>query len=66
MKLSYAPDDLRTMLCHRHVSENGLVEIGVYRVAYGWRVRAGFVGIWDKDLSPRTGRARKYLSSKDK
>ena len=22
--------------------------------------------IWDKDLSPRTGRSRKYLSSKDK
>ena len=44
MKLSYAPDDLGTMLFHRQVSENGLVEIGVYRVAYGWRVRAGFVG----------------------
>lgn len=45
MKLNPAPDDhYATMLFHRQVSENGLVEMGVYRVAYGWRVRAGFVG----------------------
>jgi hypothetical protein len=36
-------DDSRTMMTHRLVSENQLIEIGVYRVAYGWRVRAGFV-----------------------
>lgn len=40
-----APDDLHhTMLFHRLVSQNGLVEFGVYRVVYGWRVRACFVG----------------------
>jgi hypothetical protein len=45
MKLNSAPDDLHdTLLFHRRVSEKGLVEMGVYRVAYGWRVRAGFVG----------------------
>lgn len=45
MKLEIAPDDLHsTMLFHRRVSENGLVEMGVYRVMFGWRVRAGFVG----------------------
>jgi hypothetical protein len=43
MKLTPAEDDPLTMMTHRLVSENQLVEIGVYRVAYGWRVRAGFV-----------------------
>lgn len=44
MKFNSAPDDLHnTMLFHRKVSENGLVEMGVYRVMFGWRVRAGFV-----------------------
>ena len=31
-------------LRHRLVSENGLVEMGTYRVLFGWRVRAGFCG----------------------
>lgn len=39
-----APDDPFNSLIHRLVSENELVEIAVYRVLYGWRVRAGFVG----------------------
>ena len=44
MKLQPAPLDPDSMLFHRLVSENGLVEMGVYRVMYGYRVRAGFVG----------------------
>jgi hypothetical protein len=43
MKLTPAEDDDRTMMTHRLISENQLIEMGVYRVAYGWRVRAGFV-----------------------
>ena len=42
MKFKPAPEDAWTMMFHRLVSENELVEFGVYRVAYGWRVRAGF------------------------
>jgi hypothetical protein len=44
MKLLHSPNDPKTMMFHRLESENGLVEMGVYRVAYGWRVRAGFTG----------------------
>ncbi len=43
MKFNPAPDDLTVSgLFHRRLSENGLVHFGVYRVAYGFRVRAGF------------------------
>lgn len=31
-------------LLHRRISENGLIEIGVYPVIYGYRIRAGFAG----------------------
>lgn len=31
-------------LFHRRVSENNLVEVGLYKVMFGTRVRAGFVG----------------------
>lgn len=45
LKLLPAPDDpLVSGLHQRLVSENSLVEMGVYPVLYGWRVRAGFVG----------------------
>lgn len=44
MKLISTTDDSNTMLTQRLVSEHGLVEIGIYRVIFGWRVRAGFVG----------------------
>ena len=44
MKLNPASNDPDTMMSHRLVSKNGLVEMGVYRVMYGFRVRAGFVG----------------------
>ena len=45
MKLIPAPDDpYETMMTNRLVSEKGLVEMGVYRVLYGYRVKAGFVG----------------------
>lgn len=35
---------LRTGLHNRLVSDCGRIEIGVYRVMYGFRVRAGYVG----------------------
>jgi len=42
MKFSPAPDDPEiTGQFHRLVSENGVIAIGVYRVMYGFRVRAG-------------------------
>lgn len=44
MNLKPALDDLETMVIHRMISENGIVEIGVYKVIFGWRVRAGFCG----------------------
>lgn len=44
MKLLPAEDNIEEMLTNRLVSEKGLVEVGVYRVLYGFRVRAGFVG----------------------
>jgi hypothetical protein len=42
MKFYPAPNDLETGQIHRLVSENGVVFIGVYRVLYGFRVRAGY------------------------
>ena len=39
-----AADDHNNKLFCRRVSEGGTVEIGVFRVLYGYRVRAGFVG----------------------
>ena len=44
MQLKTTFDDPDTMLFHRLESENGLIEMGVYRVMYGHRVRAGFIG----------------------
>lgn len=37
-------DDNQGYLFHRQVSLNGLVEISVYPVMFGFRVRCGFVG----------------------
>lgn len=39
-----AEDDLYNKLFCRRISSNFLIEIGVYRVLYGYRVRAGFIG----------------------
>ncbi len=39
-----AEDDLYNKLFCRRTSSNYLIEIGVYRVLYGYRVRTGFVG----------------------
>jgi hypothetical protein len=44
MKFKQATDDPNNGLSYRLVSENDLVEIGVYKVMFGWRVRAGFCG----------------------
>jgi hypothetical protein len=42
MQFYPATDDSFTGLSRRLVSESGLVEIGVFQVMFGWRVRAGF------------------------
>jgi hypothetical protein len=45
MELLKADDDPHgTGLRSRMVSENGLVEMGIYPVLFGSRIRAGFVG----------------------
>lgn len=44
MNFKKAPDNELNLLFHRVVSENNLIEIGVYRVMFGWRVRSGFTG----------------------
>ena len=44
MEMKLANDDPNTMMFHRRVSENEIVEMGVYRVMFGYRVRAGIVG----------------------
>lgn len=44
MILQPAPDEDHTGMFQRLVSENQLVEMGIYRVMFGYRVRAGFVG----------------------
>lgn len=43
MKFHLADDCPEKGLVARQLSENGLVEVGIYQVLYGWRVRAGFV-----------------------
>lgn len=43
MELRRAPDDPNTGWTHTMVSEHFVVHMGVYRVFYGWRVRAGYV-----------------------
>ena len=42
MDFQSAPDDNNNLLTHRMTS--GRVEIGVYRVIFGYRVRAGYIG----------------------
>lgn len=43
MKLVKSPNNEEAMCVHCLTSENKLVEMGVYRVMYGFRVRAWFV-----------------------
>lgn len=43
MKFIQKPNNEWTGWTHYRVSEKGLVHVGVYRVMYGHRVRAGFV-----------------------
>lgn len=42
MKLVSAPPDRSNLLFHRLVSESGRIEVCVYPVAYGHRVRVGY------------------------
>ena len=42
MIFNTSPDDDEKGLTHRLLSEHGVVEIGIFRVMFGWRVRAGF------------------------
>lgn len=45
MKFTNAPNDpVQTGIIDRVVSETGLVEVGVYPVLFGYRIRAGYVG----------------------
>ena len=45
MKFQNAPNDVtNTGLILRVVSETGQVEVGVYPVLFGYRIRAGYVG----------------------
>ena len=48
MKFEPLPDAIGSF--HRLGSENGLVEMYVYPVMFGWRVRAGFVGSMSVEL----------------
>ena len=50
MKLVTANDDVSGALFHRKISENNLVEMGVFRVMFGWRIRAGFCGKYVYEL----------------
>ena len=43
MELISVEDDEDKGLTYRKESKSGLIEIGVFRVMFGWRVRAGFV-----------------------
>lgn len=42
MKFRIVEDDTDKLLIFRRLSENNLVEIGVHRVLFGYRVKAGF------------------------
>ena len=42
MKFKIVENDMDKLLTFRILSENNMVEIGVYRTLFGWRVRAGF------------------------
>jgi hypothetical protein len=44
MEFKPAPDHIENQMFSRKISENGIWEIGIYPVAYGYRVRAGIVG----------------------
>ena len=44
MKFLEAQDDNENNLYQRLVSEDGNIEMGIYLVMFGYRVRAGFVG----------------------
>lgn len=44
MKLIPAPDHHENQIFQRLVSEDGKIEMGIYPVMFGFRVRAGYVG----------------------
>lgn len=44
MKFLEADDDSENNLYQRVVSEDGKIEMGIYPVMFGYRVRAGYVG----------------------
>ena len=37
-------DDLKNELSNRYEYEDGKIEFGIYKVLFGYRIRAGFVG----------------------
>lgn len=46
-----AADDLKNSLYHRHISQDGRIELGIHPVIFGYRVRAGFInsGMYELD-----------------
>lgn len=44
MKFNPAEDDDTNLLYNRIVSEDGLIELAIHPVIFGYRVRAGYVG----------------------
>lgn len=59
MKLE--PDDGTTGLSPRYVSDDGKIEVGVYPVMFGVRVRAGYVGLGVCELDWCCGTNRVFL-----
>jgi hypothetical protein len=60
MKFKKTTDD-KTYLFERRISENGLIEIGVYPVMFGYRVRAGFAGSQSYELDYCGGADQKMV-----
>jgi len=63
MILNDTPDDLENQMLQRKVSANGLIEIGLYPVMFGVRVRAGFVGSHYSHLDWCAGASPEHIQS---
>lgn len=64
MKLINVNDDPHgTGLINRMESEGGLVEVGVYPVLFGARIRAGFVGFPYCEIDWCCGDSQRHLNS---
>jgi len=61
MKFLEAEDDNQNNLYQRLVSEDGKIEMGIFPVMFGYRIRAGFVGNGMYDLDWCGGDDQKQL-----